>query len=59
MRAALTLAVTSMLVATTMILPSERPEFCHEEYEQVQHAFHTLVGPHSDQDLAREIFDRS
>lgn len=40
-------------------LPSERAEFCHEEYEQVQHAFQVLVDPHIDQDLAREIFDRN
>ena len=40
-------------------LPSERAEFCHEEYEQVQDAFQVLVGPHIDQDLAREIFDRT
>jgi hypothetical protein len=40
-------------------LPSERAEFCHEEYEQVQEAFETLVGPHIDQGLAREIFDRT
>jgi len=40
-------------------LPRERAEFCHEEYEQVQDAFQALVGPHIDQDLAREIFDRA
>jgi hypothetical protein len=40
-------------------LPSERAEFCHEEYEQVQHAFEALVGPHIDQDLAREVFGRT
>ena len=40
-------------------LPGERAEFCHEEYEQIQHAFQVLVNPHIDQDLAREIFDRT
>ena len=40
-------------------LPGERAEFCHEEYEQIQHAFRVLVNPHIDQDLAREIFDRT
>ena len=40
-------------------LPRERAEFCHEEYEQVQHAFQALVEPHIDQDLARKIFDRT
>jgi hypothetical protein len=40
-------------------LPSERAEFCHEEYEQVQDAFQALVDPHIDQDLAREVFDRT
>jgi hypothetical protein len=40
-------------------LPSERAEFCHEEYEQVQDAFQALVGPHIDQALARVVFDRT
>jgi hypothetical protein len=40
-------------------LPRERAEFCHEEYEQVQDAFQALVDPHIDQDLAREVFDRT
>jgi hypothetical protein len=40
------------------LLPSERAEFCHEEYEQVQHAYQTLVVPHIDQDLDKENSDR-
>ena len=40
-------------------LPSERAEFCHEEYEQVQDAFEALVAPHIDQGLARDVFDRT
>ena len=40
-------------------LPSERAEFCHEEYEQVHNAFQALVGPHIDQALARDVFDRT
>ena len=41
------------------LLPRERAEFCHEEYEQVQDAFEALVGPHIDQALARDVFDRT
>jgi hypothetical protein len=40
------------------LLPRDRAEWCHEEYEQVEHAYQTLVVPHIDQDLAREDFDR-
>jgi hypothetical protein len=40
-------------------LPPERAEFCEEEYEQVQDAYEELIGPHVDQDLADEIFERS
>ena len=40
-------------------LPRDRAEFCHEEYEQVQDAYDALVGPHIDQTLAEEIFERS
>jgi len=40
-------------------LPRERAEFCHEEYEQVQYAYQALVDPHIDQDLAREVFERT
>lgn len=40
-------------------LPTERAEWCHEEYELVQEAFDVLIGPYIDADLAREIFDRS
>ena len=40
-------------------LPEKRAEFCEEEYEQVQDAYEALIGPHVDQALADEIFDRS
>lgn len=39
-------------------LPEERAEWCFEEYEQVQDAYEMLVGPHIDEDLAEEIFER-
>lgn len=41
------------------ILPSERAEFCYEEYEQIQDAFEELVRPHIDRTLAKKIFHRS
>ena len=40
-------------------LPSERAEFCEEEYEQVQDAYEALVGPYIDEGLARKTFDRT
>ena len=40
-------------------LPKERAEFCWEEYEQVQDAYEMLVGPHIDQALAEDVFERS
>jgi hypothetical protein len=40
-------------------LPMERAEICEEEYEQVQDAYETLVGPYIDPALAAEVFDRS
>jgi len=40
-------------------LPSDRAEFCEEEYEQVQQAYSDLIEPHVDRDLAIEIFDKS
>jgi hypothetical protein len=40
-------------------LPEDRLEFCVEEYEQVQQAYHDLIEPHTDPELVKEIFDRS
>jgi hypothetical protein len=40
-------------------LPSDRAEFCEEEYEQVQQAYSDLIEPHVDGDLATEVFDKS
>jgi len=40
-------------------LPKDRIEFCQEEYEQVQQAYSDLIEPHTDPDLAKEIFDQS
>lgn len=40
-------------------LPKDRAEFCQEEYEQVQQAYSDLIEPHTDPDLAKEIFDQS
>ena len=40
-------------------LPSDRAEFCDEEFEQVQQAYSDLIEPHVDRDLAIEIFDKS
>ena len=40
-------------------LPEERADSCAEEYEQVQDAYETLVGPHIDHDLEDKILDRT
>jgi len=46
-------------VVSNEYLPKDRVEFCQEEYEQVQQAYRDLIAPHTDPDLAKEIFDRS
>ncbi len=40
-------------------LPKERAEQCEDEYQQVAHAFETLVGPHVDRALARKVLNRT
>ena len=40
-------------------LPKKRVEACKDEYQQVSHAFETLIGPHIDRAVAKKIFDRS
>jgi hypothetical protein len=40
-------------------LPEKRAEFCEEEYEQIQDAFHILIAPHIDRSLAKKVLDRS
>lgn len=40
-------------------LPDHRKEFCIEEYEQVQQAYHDLIRPHVDPELEKEVFDKS
>jgi len=40
-------------------LPEHRVEFCVEEYEQVNQAYHDLIRPHVDAELAKQVFDKS
>ena len=40
-------------------LPRERAEYCWEEYEQIEYAYKTLIGPHIDKALAKKIFKQS
>jgi len=40
-------------------LPKARAEVCPEEYEQVQDAFETLILPHIDLALAKNVLDKS
>lgn len=40
-------------------LPRPRAEYCHEEYEQVQEAFETLVRPHTDLGLGEKVWSES
>ena len=46
-------------VVSEKLLPQERAEYCVEEYEQVQQAYRDLIAPHTDPDLAKEVFDKS
>ena len=46
-------------VATWGALPEERAEICEEEFEHISYAYHTLIGPHIDPDLAKKVFDRT
>jgi len=40
-------------------LPQFRVDICEEEYELIELAFHTLISPHVDTDLAEKIFERN
>jgi len=40
-------------------LPDERAAICEEEFEHIAYAYHTLIGPHIDPDLAKKVFDRT
>lgn len=40
-------------------LPVERAIGCEDEYSQLAHAYQTLIGPHVDEALAREVMARS
>jgi hypothetical protein len=39
-------------------LPKDRASSCKREYNQVAFAFHELIGPHLDQQLARQVLDK-
>jgi hypothetical protein len=40
-------------------LPQERVDICEEEFELIALAYDTLIGPHIDPDLAKEVYDRT
>ena len=40
-------------------LPKERASSCKREYNQVAFAFRELIGPHIDQQLARQVLDKT
>lgn len=40
-------------------LPNERADICREEFELIALAYNTLIGPHIDPELAKEVYDRS
>jgi hypothetical protein len=40
-------------------LPQERADICEEEFELIALAYHTLIEPHIDPDLAEKVFDRT
>jgi hypothetical protein len=39
-------------------LPKERASSCKREYDQVAFAFRDLIGPHLDQQLAKQVLDK-
>jgi hypothetical protein len=39
-------------------LPKERAEDCKDEYEQVAHAFHQLIGQHLDPVVAKVVSEK-
>jgi hypothetical protein len=45
-------------VVTKGFLPEDRAVICEREYAQVAHAFDTLIGPHIDRALARQLHKR-
>jgi len=40
-------------------LPQFRVDICEEEYELIALAFHTLIGPHIDKELADKVLGRN
>jgi hypothetical protein len=40
-------------------LPKDRASSCKREYDQVAFAFHDLIGPHIDQQLAKQVLDKT
>jgi Putative metallopeptidase len=40
-------------------LPKDRASSCKREYDQVTFAFHDLIGPHIDQQLAKQVLDKT
>lgn len=39
-------------------LPQYRVDICEEEFELISYAYQTLIGPHIDQELAKEIYEQ-
>ena len=46
-------------LVTKGYLPKERADDCEDEYNQVAHAFDTLIGPHIDRRLAKQVLDKN
>jgi len=40
-------------------LPSERAKLCRGQYGELAYAFHQLIAPHLDQQLAKQVMDKS
>lgn len=40
-------------------LPQFRVDICEEEYELIELAFHTLIGPHIDRELAEKVLGKN
>jgi hypothetical protein len=40
-------------------LPKERARLCRRQYGELTYAFHQLIAPHLDKQLAKQVMDKS
>jgi hypothetical protein len=47
----------ALFAEATNYLPKERAKDCKHEFNEARFAFHTLIGPHLDEQLAKQVMD--